>query len=85
MEDTFDDAGKVVSRKLIQIWFTHQKLLDNAARYIGGCVLVVDATFNTNKARLPIIAAVGVLANSKTFPIAFSYYRSKDHTSYTFF
>ena len=32
-----------------------------------------------------IIVAVGILANGKTFPIAFLYYRAEDHELYAFF
>ena len=85
IEDEFDDAGKIVSRKLIQIWFTHPKLIAASARYVAGSVCIIDATFNTSKARMPIIVAVGVLPNSKTFPVAFSYCKGEDHESYSFF
>src|ERR1700742_5110951 len=80
-----DDAGEVVGQRLIQIWFTHPKLTSAAVRFCAGSVLVIDAPFNTNKARLPIIVAVGVLGNGKTFPIAFSYVRGEDYKSYSFF
>lgn len=79
------DPDKVVSKKLIQIWFTHPKLIQIGARYAAAAVCIIDATFNTNKARMPIIVAVGVLANGKTFPIAFSYIGAEDHESYVFF
>ena len=85
IEDEVDEVGKIKSRKLVQIWFTHPKLLEAGARFVAGSVCIIDATFNTNKARLPIIVAVGVLSNGKTFPLAFSYCRSEDHESYSFF
>ena len=34
---------------------------------------------------MPIIVVVGILANGKTFPIAFSYCRAEDHELYAFF
>ena len=46
---------------------------------------MIDATFNTNKARMHIIVAVGILANGKTFLDALSYCRVEDHESYAFF
>lgn len=85
VQEELDETGKVISRKLIQIWFTHPKLLQESARFVAGAVYVVDATFNTNKVKMPIIVAVGVLNNGKTFPIAFSYCRAEDHESYSFF
>ena len=85
IEDEFDESGTILSRKLVQIWFTHPKLLEASARFVAGSVCIIDATFNTNKARMPIIVAVGVLGNGKTFPIAFSYCKAEDHESYSFF
>ena len=85
VSDEVDKSGKIVSRKLIQIWFTHLKLIEAASRYVIGSVLVINATFNTNKARLPIIITVEVLPNSKTFPIAFLYCKAEDNDLYTFF
>jgi hypothetical protein len=41
------ETGMVISRKLVQIWFTHQDLLDTAARFVPGSVCSIDATFNT--------------------------------------
>jgi hypothetical protein len=85
-KDVVDEqTGKVISRKLVQIWFTHQDLIDAAARFVAGSVCSIDATFNTNKARMPIIIAVGVLNDDSTFPIAFSWTPAEDHESYCFF
>jgi hypothetical protein len=79
------DDEEVLERKLAQIWFSHPKLLTAAALYVVGSVCVIDATFKTNNANLPIIAAVGILPNDTTFPIAFSYIRAEDDESYSFF
>jgi hypothetical protein len=85
IEDQMNDSGTTVSRKLIQIWFTLRTLIETSALFVAGSVCVIDATFNTNKARMPIIVAVGILTNGKTFPVAFSYCRAEDHESYAFF
>lgn len=79
------NPAKVISRKLLQIWFTHPKLLEASAQFAAGLAYIIDATFNTNKARMPIIVAVGILANGKTFPVMFSYCRGEDHAAYAFF
>jgi hypothetical protein len=79
------DGEEVPGRKLTQIWFSHPKLLKAAALYVAGSACVIDATFKTNNANLPIIAAVGILPNDTTFPIAFSYTRAEDDESYSFF
>ncbi|KIW89890.1 uncharacterized protein Z519_09319 [Cladophialophora bantiana CBS 173.52] len=85
LEEVVDEAGAVVSRKCVQIWFSHRGHLDAAARFIAGSVCIIDATFNTNKLRMPMIVAVGVLNTNKTFPVAFSFCPSENHASYTFF
>jgi hypothetical protein len=85
IDDTYDEAGQVISRKLVQIWFTHLSLIEASAQFVAGSVCIIDATFNTNEKRLPFIVAVGILSNGKTFSIAFSYCRAEDHESYAFF
>ena len=85
VKEEVNDTGKMVSRKLLQIWFTHSKLLALGARFVAGALCVIDATFNTNKARMPIIVAIGIMNNNATFPLAFSYCQAEDHESYAFF
>ena len=60
-------------------------LLKASARFIVGSIYIIDATFNINEARMPIIIAVGVPGNEKAFLITFSYYKAEDHESYSFF
>jgi hypothetical protein len=80
-----DKDGIINVRRLEQIWFTHKDLIKSASRFMSGSLCIIDATFNTNKARMPLIIAVGVLNTGKTFPVAFSWCRSKSHESYLFF
>jgi MULE transposase domain len=46
---------------------------------------VIDATFNTNKKRLPLLIIVGVMNLGKTFSIAFSFYSSEFGPAFKFF
>jgi hypothetical protein len=46
--------------------------------------LVIDGTFNTNKYRLPLLIAVGVLNSGRTFPVSFSYCPSESDESFSF-
>jgi hypothetical protein len=80
-----DKDGIINVRRLEQIWFTHEDLIESASRFMSGSLCIIDATFNTNKARMPLIIAVGVLNTGKTFPVAFSWCRSESHESYLFF
>jgi hypothetical protein len=83
--DREDDSSKVIDRQMEQIWFSHKELLLAAGRFVSGSVCIIDATFNTNKERMPLIVAVGVRSDGKTFPVAFSWCRSESLEVYTFF
>ena len=47
--------------------------------------LIINATFNTNKLKLPLIITVSALNLGKTFLIAFSWCPTKDKEGYGFF
>ncbi|OQV08491.1 MULE transposase domain-containing protein [Cladophialophora immunda] len=85
LQEVVNETGQVVSRKCLQIWFSHPDLLKATSRFVAGSVCIIDATFNINRLRMPIIVAVGVLNIGKTFPVAFSFCPSENHDSYTFF
>jgi hypothetical protein len=84
-KDVLDDSGGITSRKCQQIWFSHPDLLKVTARFVAGSLCIIDATFNTNNLRMPMIVAVGVMNNEKTFPIAFSFCPGESTESYSFF
>jgi hypothetical protein len=73
-----DEEDKPISRKMKQVWFAHKEQLAYARRFVSDWLLVIDGTFNTNKDRLPLLIAVGVLNSERTFPVAFS----SSHTSH---
>ena len=52
---------KVISRKLVQLFFAHREQLDAAIRFVADWLIVIDGTFNTNKLRLPLLVYIGVL------------------------
>lgn len=79
-----DEQGRVTARKLLQIFFVHRKQLEAAQRFMSSWLLVIDGTFNTNKLRLPLLVAVGVLNSGSTFPVAFSYCPSESAESLGF-
>jgi hypothetical protein len=79
-----DEQGRVTARKLLQIFFAHRKQLEAAQRFVSSWLLVIDGTFNTNKLRLPLLVAVGVLNSGSTFPVAFSYCPSESAESLGF-
>jgi hypothetical protein len=79
-----DGTGKVINRKLIQIFFAHRKQLDAAKRFVSGWLLVIDSTFNANKLRLPLLVIVGVLNTGNIFPEAFSFCPSESRETFDF-
>jgi len=53
-----DDKGKIINRRLIQVWFTHPKLMTVARRFISDFSLVINRTFSINRLRIPLLVAV---------------------------
>lgn len=80
-----DNNGQITGRKLLQVWFTHPRLMEATIRFVSDFALLIDGTFNTNKLKMPLLIAVGQLNSGKTFPIAFSWCPEEDETSYSFF
>jgi hypothetical protein len=86
-----DDQGQY--RKIRQIVFWSAKTRNLARRFCSASVLLVDATFRTNKRGLPLIVAIGIsnsgalnVPNSgKSFPVAYSWCPEENAESYEFF
>ena len=79
-----DGEDNVVKRQTLQLWFVDREQLNVAARFCSDFLLVIDGTFNTNKERLPLLIAVGVLNSGYTFPVCFSYCPSESEESFMF-
>jgi hypothetical protein len=84
VKEKLDEKNRPIKRKLIQIWFTYRDQLKAAQRFISDWLLVIDGTFNTNKDRLPLFIAVGVLNSGLTFSVYFLYCPSKSDESLGF-
>jgi hypothetical protein len=80
-----DIEGRVIGRKLIQVFFIHPKQVHLGQRFIANFIMIIDGTFNTNILRLPLLAAVGVSNEGTSFPLAFSYTSSKSEEAFGFF
>lgn len=88
VKDKYKNDGeneKIVSRKLVQIFFYQPEAIHSARRFIAGHALILDSIFNTNNLCLPFLVAVGETNSRKTFPIAFSYCPDKTTKYYNFF
>jgi hypothetical protein len=55
-----------------------------ARRFVSGFTLIINATFNTNSLRLPLIIAVSSLYTSATFLVFFLFSPSEDRESFNF-
>lgn len=40
-----DKTGKVIARKLIQLWFAHREQLEAGKRFCSSFLVVIDGTF----------------------------------------
>jgi hypothetical protein len=53
-------------------------------RFVSGFMYKTDATFNTNRLKLPLSVMVGIDNYGKTFPIAYCYITSESAASFKF-
>jgi hypothetical protein len=83
-QETEDSLGRKIN-KIIQVVFWHPQMEDHSRRFTSNSLLMVDATFRTNKKGLPLIIGVGKSNTEKTFPVAFSWVPEEDAESYAFF
>ena len=55
-----------------------------AWRFVSGFMYETDATFNTNRLKLPLSVIVGINNRGRTFPIAYCYITSESAASFKF-
>jgi hypothetical protein len=87
LKEEFDELNpnKIVSQKLIQIIFWYSDASYLMRRFCADHLLIIDATFNTNRHRMPLITSIGITNEGHPLPIAFSYCPGETADSYTFF
>ena len=87
ISEEFDEQvpSKIVSRRLVQIVFWHPEARYLARRFVADHLLIVDATFNTNNLRMPLITSLGITNEGRALPIAFSYCPGESAESYLMF
>ena len=69
-----------LSNELENIFFIHPKSLDIWRAFPH--VLLIDATYKTNKYNMPFVEIVGVTSTNKTFSIAFAFIMNEKEESY---
>ena len=85
VKEDINSTGDLVSQQLVQIVFWHPEAGFLAQRFCAGHLLVVDATFNTNNLRMPLITSLGITNEGKALPVAFSYCPGETTESYNVF
>jgi hypothetical protein len=80
-----DLEGKIIARKLIQVFFIHPNQIHFGQRFIAGFIIIINGTFNTNALRLPLLTTVGISNSGTTFPLVFSYCPSESEEAFSFF
>ena len=79
-----DDNGIEIN-KILQVAFWNPQILHYARRFTSNALLIVDATFRTNRKGLPLMVAAGISNTGRTFPALYSWAPEEDADSYTFF
>ena len=79
-----DDNGNEI-KKILQVAFWDPQILQYARRFTSNALLIVDATFRTNRKGLPLMIAAGISNTGRTFPALYSWISEEDADSYTFF
>lgn len=67
------------------IFFYNDTGRNLARQYCAGHVAIIDATFCTNNKNMPLLTAVGINSEMKTFPIAMAYIPSESADAFSFF
>ena len=69
--------GERVGRVIKDLFWMSPEQIKMARRFVSGFMYETNATFNTNRLRLPLSVIVGIDNCGKTFPIAYCYIVTK--------
>jgi MULE transposase domain len=83
-DDKLNNASKVISSQLQQIFFIHPIQINLAQRFIPGFLFLIDGIFNTNRLNLVLISIVGINNLGLSFPAGISFARSESKTCFDF-
>ena len=75
-----DSRNPSSSRRLEGLFFAHPRGLMLLRRF--GTVTIIDATYNTNKHRLPLLHFVGLTSTNRSFTIAIAFLPNESTMSY---
>ena len=83
-EDTYNQAGEVISRQIQQIWFSLDEQIQLAQRFVADFLMLADGTFSTNALNLTLIIMVGITNTGRSFPVSQSFARSEATVNFDF-
>ena len=76
--------GEPKERVAKVIVFTNSEMIRLAKRFVSEFTYVIDATFGTNRHRLPLLALVGIDNTDTTFPFLLAYIVSESAETFRF-
>jgi predicted DNA-binding protein YlxM (UPF0122 family) len=79
---TYEESIQI--RRLDQVFFVSNAQVIKAQRFCSEFMIQLDATFNTNALKLPLVNIVGVDNHNKTFTVALSFVRAEAATDFLF-
>lgn len=81
----YDEDGEELQghSEIEHIFFTSSKMITLAKRFTCHWVMEVDATFNTNSRRLPLLILSGITNTMQTFPIGFAFIISESKAAFS--
>jgi MULE transposase-like protein len=83
-EYVLDAAGERTVRVIKDLFWMTAEQIKLGRRFVSGFMYETDATFNTNRLKLPLSVMVGIDNRGKTFPMAYCYITSESAASFKF-
>lgn len=72
------------NRIIEHFFFCSPEQFQMARRFVSGCVIETDATFNTNELRMPLSGLIGITNTMSTFPVAHCFITSESTSAFVF-
>src|SRR5204863_3632975 len=83
-EYILDSDGERTGRVIKDLFWISAEQIKMARRFVSGFMYETDATFNTNRLKLPLSIMVGIDNCGQTFPMAYCYITSESAASFKF-
>jgi hypothetical protein len=83
-EYTLNEAGERTGRVIKDLFWICAEQIKLSQQFVSGFMYETDATFNTNRLKLPLSVIAGIDNCGKTFPIAYCYIMSESAASFKF-